>query len=130
MPVSPRFYRFIARGKGIYQAVECDCPRQDERRVGKPDGAWLPRIGALHPGAISFWTETGLCRYIDSGLQDWHARVVNAPVEVEVGADPNQILYSDTFQIICMPEHITITDHTSVAALLGKRLNISAQETA
>ena len=102
-----QFYRFIAGGKGVYEAVEFDCPRADSRRVGKPDGAWLPRVGKSYPGAISFWTEFSLRRYIESGLQAWHESVVNAPVEVVRGSEPARVLYEDEYQIICMPEDIS-----------------------
>ena len=111
------FYRFTAGGRGIYEAVELDCPRSDARRVGKPDGAWLPRVGTKYPGGVSFWTETGRRRYVESGLQAWHASVVNAPVEVHIGVEPKQILYSDTFQIICMPDQITINGVVAAGSL-------------
>jgi hypothetical protein len=105
-----QYHRFIAGGRGIYEAVELDCPRNDRRREGKPDGGWLPRVGKKYPGAISFWTEFGLRRYLDSGLQAWHASVAKVPVEVQTVSNPTQVLYSDEFQIICLPEHVRVNN--------------------
>lgn len=100
-------YRFLAGGKGIYEAVDLDCPRSDFRRIEKPDGSWLEKVGTQHPGAISFWTEQGLMKYLESGLQDWHRRVVKNPVFVQILQEAPIILYKDSHQIICMPEEIT-----------------------
>ena len=124
------FYRFTAGGRGIYEAVEFDCPRSDARRVGKPDGAWLPRVGIKYSGGVSFWTEAGLRRYVESGLQAWHASVVKAPVEVHIGIEPKEILYSDTFQIICMPEHVSVADPVGADTLLMARLQSTEEGTA
>ena len=39
-----KYYRFVVGDKGIYEAVEHDCPKSDARRKNKPDGSWLPKI--------------------------------------------------------------------------------------
>ena len=89
---------------GIYDAVERDCPRGDPRRFNKPDGSWLAKAGPKYPGAVSYWSEHGLRRYITSGLCAWHARVVDAPVEVTVIEKPERTLYEDEYQVIISPE--------------------------
>ena len=99
------FYRFLAAGVGIYEAVEKDCPRTDPRRQNKPDGSWLPRVGEGFPQAQSFWTEAGLKKYLDSGLQEWHRSVVSNPLTVLHAKKIDKPLYSDIFQVICsMPQ--------------------------
>jgi hypothetical protein len=95
------FYRLESGGVGIYEAVDSDCPREDLRRAGKPDGSWLPRVGAKFPGAISLWTEQGLRKYHVSGLLKWHASVVRAQVEVLVVDQIEQSFHCDEWQVIC-----------------------------
>jgi hypothetical protein len=52
------FYRFLSGERGIYEAVDIDCPKDiDERRKNKPDGSWLPKVGQKYPGAIFLDTE-------------------------------------------------------------------------
>ena len=97
------YFRFCAGELGIYAAVERDCPRSDPRRKDKPDGSWLPKAGPLYAGAISFWTPTGLEKYLRSGLQDWHRRVVQEPLRVLVATNIDPVLYQDEFQVICDP---------------------------
>lgn len=101
------YYRMISGNLGIYAAVDRDCPKDDNRRAGKPDGGWLPKAGTSYPGSVSFWTENGLNKYIDSGLLDWHASVVNDPVFVYIAEEPSHFLYEDDFQIICNPDNVT-----------------------
>ena len=95
-----RFYRFEVDEVGIYEAVERDCPRDDNRRNNKPDGSWLPKVGPQFPGAISYWTEYGLRKYLDSGLFHWHRTVVSNPVSVIVEDDFHEILFQDNFQVV------------------------------
>lgn len=95
-----KLYRFIVGNIGIYEAVEKDCPKDDLRRLNKPDGSWLPKIGEKYPGAISFWTEKGLKKYRESGLMDWHKSVVIGKVDMIMIDRPSEILYEDEYQII------------------------------
>lgn len=101
-------YRYMSNGLGVYTAVEANCPRNDARRNNKPDGSWLPRMGKSYPGAISYWTERGLAKYIRSGLQNWHSSVINDPVEVHIADRPNSVLYADEYQVIAMPDAFTV----------------------
>lgn len=98
------FYRFILDGKGIYEMVDKFCPKDDPRRQFKPDGSWLAKKGNDFPGAISFWTEQGLRKYISSGLMTWHLHVVEGKVTVLVIDKPENILYEDEYQIITGPD--------------------------
>jgi hypothetical protein len=100
------FYRVTSAGRGIYEAVEADCGREDARRAGKPDGSWLPRLGEQFPGAVSFWTEAGFARYRESGLAAWHASVVAAPVEVLCLDRLPEALYRDDLQVIVPPDEL------------------------
>jgi hypothetical protein len=102
------FYRIESNGKGIYEAVEKDCPRDDCRRQSKPDGSWLPKVGPQYPNAISFWSENGLKKYVLSGLFDWHRNVVSAPISVRILEHCDNILYQDEFQVVVDPELITM----------------------
>lgn len=96
-----KFYRGVVNGVGIYEAVDRDCPRDDDRRIGKPDGGWLAKVGMNYPGATSYWTELGWKKYQDSGLYDWHKSVVLGEVQViEIDQEPENILYQDEYQII------------------------------
>lgn len=95
------FYRFVCGNVGIYEAVDRDCPRSDARREGKPDAAWLPKVGPKFLGAISFWTEHGLRQYLRSGLQVWHCSVVDEDVSIVVAPEIERTLHSDDFQVIC-----------------------------
>ena len=95
------FYRFESNGMGIYKAVDIQCPQNDKRRLIKPDGAWLPKIEASYPKSISFWTELGLEKYLNSGLQEWHRSVVRGPLTIIKSNNPSRIFYEDEFQIIC-----------------------------
>ena len=114
------YYRFIVNGIGIYEAVENDCPRDDQRRMNKPDGSWLPKVGPKYPGAISFWTENGLKKYFDSGLLNWHKSVVKENVDVIIIEKPEKILYEDEYQIILMPDQFKIKDQTRLDKFLKK----------
>lgn len=38
-----KYYRFLSGKRGIYAAVDQDCPRSDSRRANKPDGSWVPK---------------------------------------------------------------------------------------
>src|SRR3989338_8969104 len=107
--MNKQLYRFVSSGRGIYAAVEQDCPRDDQRRKDKPDGSWLPKEGVKHNGAISFWKEQGLKKYVSSGLLNWHASVVRAPVTVQIIKRPAKILHEDEYQIICMPADVVLT---------------------
>lgn len=93
-------YRFLAGSSGIYEAVERDCPKTDPRRSVKPDGAWLPKVGERFPGAVSFWKEAGLEKYVQSRLQDWHRAVIRGDTEVWVSQLEGPALYEDEFQVI------------------------------
>lgn len=57
------FYRVMVQGEGIYAVVDRDCPKDDSRREGKPDGSWLKKVGKDFPGAVSYWTSAGLEKY-------------------------------------------------------------------
>lgn len=95
------WYRVTVNGVGIYEAVDRDCPRDDIRRQNKPDGGWLPKVGARYPGAISYWTEFGWKTYNGSGLFAWHTSVVMGEVSVEIlDEKPQQVLYEDEYQMI------------------------------
>ena len=95
------YYRITVDGVGIYEAVERDCPRDDDRRKVKPDGSWLPKVGMNYPGAVSYWTEAGFERYKTSGLFNWHSSVVRGAVKVDVlERKPASVLYEDELQII------------------------------
>ncbi len=94
------YYRFIKNGTGIYEAVAKESPKDDPRRINKPDGSWLPKKGLEYPGAISFWKDFGLDKYIESGLLDWHISILKDRVEVMIIEKPNKILYEDEYQII------------------------------
>lgn len=94
-------YRFEVEGLGIYEAVERACHRNDKRRISKPDGSWLPRVGMKFQYAISFWTETGLRKYSESGLRAWHESVVNGRVIIlKFKRTEITSLYEDEYQVI------------------------------
>ena len=97
------YYRFSVNGLGIYEAVNKDCPKDDPRRANKPDGSWLPKKGTEYPGSVSFWTEKGLEKYKESGLEAWHASVVKGNVEMTEIQRPAEVLYEDEYQIIVRP---------------------------
>lgn len=107
-----RFYRVVSGKTGIYEAVSRACPPHDPRRVEKPDGAWLPRIGVHFDGAISLWTEAGMNRYVNSGLLHWHASVVQNPPTVLQVVISGRVLYSDTYQVLCDPETVQIVSES------------------
>ena len=115
------YYRFIANDIGIYEAVNNDCPKNDSRRVNKPDGAWLPKEGPKYPGAISFWTDYGLKKYFDSGLLNWHASVVGGVVEIVVIDRPEEILYEDEYQIIFNPKFLKIKNRLLLDRFLQEK---------
>lgn len=117
------FYRFVVKDKGIYEAVDIDCPRGDERRKQKPDGSWLTKIGITYPGAISFWTKKGMLKYLKSGLMKWHASVVNGLVEVVIIGKPKNILYKDENQIIIYPKELKIKEKLKLEDFLKNKNN-------
>jgi len=95
------FYRVTVQGEGIYAVVDRDCPKDDLRREGKPDGSWLKKVGKDFPGANSYWTNAGLEKYKQSGLFDWHQSMVQGKVTIEeLAHKPKDILYEDEYQII------------------------------
>lgn len=104
-PNLEKIYRVMVGDKGIFEAVDTDCPKGDSRRANKPDGSWLPKKGTDYPGAVSFWTERGFQKYKDSGLMDWHMSVVNGKVEIITIDRPDNILHEDEWQVIVDPVH-------------------------
>lgn len=106
--MSEKIYRFVCSDAGIYEAVEKYCPKNDERRLAKPDGSWLPKVGEEYPGAISFWTEKGLNKYKNSGLRDWHYSVVNGQAKLLIAEKPESCRYQDDYQVICDKSKVTI----------------------
>jgi len=103
-----RYYRFEVDRKGVYEQVDIDCPRDTACRANKPDGSWLARVGTQYPGATSYFTEEGLRKYVESGLAEWHASVVNGDVQKIVAQNPRNILYEDEDQIILMKGDIDL----------------------
>lgn len=116
-----RYYRVVSGTAGIYEAVDRDCPSDDPRRSHKPDGAWLPKVGHRFGGAISFWTETGLNRYMECGLFSWHASVVRERPAVLCASIQGPVLYSDPYQIICHLKAAHIMSETDWAVFLSQR---------
>lgn len=125
MVMDTKLYRFVCRNIGVYEAVDKYCPRDDERRRNKPDGSWLPKVGTKYPGAISYWTERGLKKYIESGLYAWHTSVIPDKVEVYVSEPIENPLYNDELQVIDHLEKFTITRTESVTGIIDvtKRLS-------
>lgn len=103
-----RFYRVVSGETGIYEAVGQACPPCNPRRADKPDGAWLPKIGVHFVGAVSLWTDTGMNRYVNSGLLHWHASVVRHPPTVLQVVISGRVLYSDMYQVLCDPDAVQI----------------------
>ncbi len=96
-----RLYRVVAGETGIFAAVDRDCPKDDPLREDKPDGSWLPKVGEQFTDCISFWSEFGLWRYIDSGLFEWHRSVVKDSVSILIADErPQSPAYEDEFQVI------------------------------
>jgi tRNA pseudouridine55 synthase len=102
------YYRFESSGRGIYEVVDKDCLQADERRLNTPDGSWLSTAGPKFPGAISFWNEFGLQKYIISGLAQWHRNVVNTGVFI-IQAELKDNLYNDEYQVITEPSFVNVT---------------------
>jgi len=100
------YYRVLSGTRGIYAAIDADCPAGDSRRNTKPDGSWLKKVGNDYLGAVSLWTGAGMRKYIDSGLFAWHVAVVKEDVVVQLVKLPAEILYEDDLQVICKPEGI------------------------
>lgn len=95
------WYRVTVDGVGIYEAADRDCLRDDVRRQNKPDGSWLPKVGARYPRAISYWTEFGWKTYNESGLFDWHKSVVTGEIFVKrLDEKPKDVLHEDVYQLI------------------------------
>lgn len=117
------YYRVIVGTKGIYEAVEKDCQKNDPRRKNKPDGSWLPKAGLQYPGAIYFWKKNGLKKYIESGLLKWHASVVKGGVEILIIDKPEKLLYEDAYQIICESKEVKIKTREPVATFLKSFYN-------
>jgi len=118
------YYRFVVNDKGIYEAVECDCPKTDLRRKNKPDGSWLTKIGIKYPGAISFWTKPGLKKYLQSGLMGWHKSVVKGEVKIIIIEEPKNILFRDQDQIIVNPKDIQIKKTISLKDFFKTKIAI------
>lgn len=104
------YYRFVHNNVGIYEAVDKSCPRNDIRRHGKPDGSWLPKVGKKFPGAISFWSDYGLKRYLNSKLCEWHISVLTEKIFIIIAESIGFPLYSDKYQIIDFPDNFKISD--------------------
>lgn len=114
------YYRIIVGNKGIYEAVDNDCPKNDPKRKQKPDGSWLPKIGQKYIGAISFWKEEGLKKYIESKLLQWHLSVVKGEARIITIERPKRILYEDNYQVVCGNSEIMIRNDEKVRTFLRK----------
>ena len=58
------------------------------------------------------WTEAGMNRYVNSGLLQWHASVVQNPPTVQQVVISGRVLYSDTYQVLCDPETVQIVSES------------------
>lgn len=95
------YYRATSDGLGIFEAVEADCPKGHELRHREPDSSWLPRPGKKLKNSISYWTEEGMMKYVESGLKDWHELVTTMPLEVQMLEEiPGKVIYKDKYQIL------------------------------
>lgn len=95
------YYRVTSGGLGVYEAVDTDCPPGHELRARKPDGSWLPKAGKKFKSSISYWTEEGMMKYVESGLKDWHELVTTLPLEVQMLEEiPGKVIYKDKYQIL------------------------------
>jgi len=115
------YFRLVVGDLGIYEAVDRDCPRKDTRRENKPDGSWLPKVGAKYPGAISFWTDFGLKYYVKSGLLEWHVSVLKDQPIVLTAENITDILYRDEYQVICHPKQIKIKSRKTLKDFLERQ---------
>ena len=120
-PPMSNYFRIVSGTAGIFEVVDRDCPSDDPRRSEKPDGAWLPKVGLRFEGAISFWTETGLNRYMECGLFRWHASVVRDRPSVLCASIQGPALYSDPYQVICHPRAAHILTETDWEVFLAQR---------
>jgi hypothetical protein len=107
------FYRFESDNVGIYEAVNRDCPVDDPKRINKPDGSWLSRVGPQFPGCISFWNEAGLKKYISSGLFYWHSIAVRAPITIRKNETLTSVTYEDEYQAIADKETLNTARTTT-----------------
>lgn len=116
-----QYYRFVTNRIGIYEAVQKEVSLHDERRKGKPDGSWLPKKGIDYPNDISFWTEYGLRKYIDSGLLAWHKSVIKGSIDIVLIERPLHVVYEDEYQIICGREDVKVKKILSLDDFLLER---------
>lgn len=100
------YYRFAVNGVGIYELIQREVGQNDSRRKNKPDGSWLIKKGIDHPGSISFWTKSGLKKYLETGLLEWHLSCISGNVSILVIDKPTKIEYEDENQIIIKPEFV------------------------
>lgn len=114
------YYRFITNGVGIYEAISNEVEMNDQRRLNKPDGSWLPKKGLNYPGVISFWNDFGLKKYFNSGLLNWHKSVIKGNIEVIVIDRPAEILYEDEYQIIFDRKFLKVKDQLNIDNFLEK----------
>jgi len=115
------YFRIVVGELGIYEAVDRDCPRSDARRENKPDGSWLPKVGANYPGAISFWTGYGLKYYMTSGLLEWHVSVIQDQPIVLIAENLTDILYHDEYQVICNLDQTKIKSRKNLKDFLERQ---------
>lgn len=114
------YYRTLANGIGIFQAVDEACPEGDERREQMPDNSWFKNLGNEFPDAVSFWSEAGNTLYKESGLMDWHnslfekGNVVTLVQQIELP----EVVYRDENQII-VPRDFSLENFSKIFQKLG-----------
>lgn len=96
-----RLFRVIVGEHGLYEAATEACPESDDRYGSKPDESWLPQFGEQFATSITFWTEFGLWRYINSGLFDWHKSLVSESISILIAETrPDSPEYENEFQVV------------------------------
>ena len=106
-------YKFICNDTGIAEAVELACPFSDKRRDQKPDESWLPKVTASYPDAATYFTKEGYDKYCQSGLRNWQYSVVEGQSKLILAERPNQVLYSDSYQVIADQKMVkTLREYT------------------
>lgn len=112
-PNNGPYFKVLALRNGMpldmFQAVnDVDPEKKDPRQGSKPDDAWMTT--ANQPNTDAYWTSSGLKKYFDSGLFDWHRAMLGDDVAIMIAKKIENAKHSDEYRHYVEPASVADDD--------------------
>jgi hypothetical protein len=122
------YFRVVSLGDGQPEDLSSAADRLhlNNPESTKPDVPWLANREAM-PNAETYWTSTGLKKYLDSGLYDWQRGLTKTDIAIMIAKRLKNPRYSDDYQMSVdplenQPEDTYYIDRNREAPLSAKDL--------